>query len=203
MVKGMSTRIGAALLLCGLVACVDAGRSFDDFSDRVGTTDANTIDRPPSSVHNITGTFLVAVHAGFETSNDPAYYVQLLVNWTLTESDTISLDGSYTPLCTNAACTTMREAIPPALTNVTTVNTDGTFSQGLSGTLPGGANPLSGSPQPLVGTLEGVILDANTVCGSVTGTVAGLDLTGSTFGAIRVTDTAPASLPPPVATCPN
>jgi hypothetical protein len=203
MLKGMSTRFGVVALLCGLGACVDAGKSFDDFSDRVGTTDANTVDRPPSSIFNVTGTFLVSVHAGFETSNDPAYYVQFLVSWTLTEGDTATLDGSYMPLCTNAACATMREMIPPALTNVAPVNVDGSFTQPLVGTLPGGANPLSGSPQPMDGSLQGSILDENTVCGGVTGTVAGLDLAGSTFGAIRVTDTTPASLPAPVANCPN
>ncbi len=203
MVKRLSTGLSVAVLLGGLGACVDAGKSFDDFSDRVGTTDANTIDRPPSSIHNITGSFLVVVHAGFETSNDPAYYVQLLVNWTLNDGDSPTVDGSFVPLCTNSACTTAREQIPPALTNSAPVMSDGSFNQHLLGQLPGGANPLSGSPQPMDGTLQGVILDDNTVCGSVIGTVAGLDLAGSTFGAIRVTDTAPANLPPPVANCPN
>lgn len=203
MVKRLSTGLSAAVLAIGLVGCVDAGKSFDDFGDRVGTTDANTVDRPPSSVHNITGTFLVSVHAGFETSNDPAYYVQLLANWTLTEGASVTLDGSFTPLCVNASCTELRAQIPPALTNVAPVAADGTFAQPLVGTLPGGANPLSGTMQPMNGTLQGVILDENTACGSVTGTVAGIDLTGSTFGAIRVTDSAPASLPPPVAICPN
>jgi hypothetical protein len=185
MVKRLSTRLSAAALLVGLgglVACVDAGKSFDDFTDRVGTTDANTVDRPPSSIHNVTGTFLLSVHAGFETSNDPAYYVQL---------------------CVSSACTVMRDPIPPALTNVAPVMADGTFSQALVGALPGGANPFSGTMQAMNGALQGVILDENTVCGTVIGTVAGLDLAGSTFGAIRVTDTTPANLPPPVANCPN
>jgi hypothetical protein len=203
MVKRLSTGLSTAVLAFGLVACVDAGKSFNDFGDRVGTTDANTVDRPPSSIHNITGSFLLSVHAGFETSNDPAYYVQLLVHWTLVDGDTPTLDGSFVPLCVNTACTEMRAQIPPALTNVAPVAVDGTFAQALSGTLPSGANPLSGTQQPLMGTLQGVILDENTACGTVTGTVAGIDLIGSTFGAIRVTDTAPASLPPPVANCPN
>ncbi len=206
MVKRLSTRLSAAALLVGLgglVACVDAGKSFDDFSDRVGTTDANTVDRPPSSVQNVTGTFLVAVHAGFETSNDPAYYMQMIVNWTLTDGDQVTLDGTYTPLCVNSSCTEMRTPIPPAWTNVAPVAADGTFSQRLQGTLPGGANPLSGTQQPMDGTLQGAIISADAVCGSVTGTVAGLDLAGSTFGAIRITDTTPANLPPPVANCPN
>jgi hypothetical protein len=206
MVKRLSTRLSAAALLVGLgglVACVDAGKSFDDFTDRVGTTDANTVDRPPSSIHNVTGTFLLSVHAGFETSNDPAYYVQLIANWTLADGDQPMLDGSFTPLCVSSACTVMRDPIPPALTNVAPVMADGTFSQALVGALPGGANPFSGTMQAMNGALQGVILDENTVCGTVIGTVAGLDLAGSTFGAIRVTDTTPANLPPPVANCPN
>lgn len=195
--------MSVAALVCSLGACVDAGKSFDDFGDRVGTTDANTVDRPPSSIFNITGSFLVSVHAGFETANDPAYYMQMLVNWTLIDGDTATLDGSYIPLCTFQSCAPMREMIPPAITNVAPVATDGTFSQPIVGTLPSGANPLSGSQQPMNGLLNATILDADTVCGSVTGTVAGLDLAGSTFAAIRVTDTAAANLPPPVANCPN
>lgn len=205
MLKRMSIGMSAAAaLMCGAVGCVDPGKSFDDYSDRVGTTDASTVDRPPSSIFNITGNFLVAVHAGFESSNDPAYYVQLLTAWTLNEDGANAmLDGSYTPLCTNASCTTMRETIPPALTHSSAVRSDGTFEHTIVGTLPGGANPLSGSAQPMDAVLHAVILSENTVCGTVSGTVAGLDLAGSTFAAIRVTDTTPANLPPPVANCPN
>jgi len=204
MLKRMSIGMSAAALAaCGLIGCVDAGKSFDDFSDRVGTTDANTVDRPPSAIFNVTGTFLVSVHAGFETSNDPALYMQMLANWTLTEGATASLDASYTPLCTNSACTEMRAMIPPAIVNNSMVAADGSFEQHITGTLPGGANPLSGTSQPMDGLLHGIILDANTVCGSVTGTVAGLDLAGSTFAAIRVAEITPTSLPQPVVNCPN
>ena len=200
----MSIAMSTAALLGGLVGCVDPGKAFDDFGDRVGTVDANTTDRAPSSIYNISGTFLVSVHAGFESSNDPAYYMQMLVNWTLTENgNTATLDGSYTPLCTFSTCAPMRAMVPPAITNVGNVAADGTFDQTVEGTLPGGANPLSGSEQPMMGVLHGIMLDANTVCGTVTGQVAGLDLAGSTFGAIRVTDTTPATLPTPVANCPN
>jgi hypothetical protein len=96
----------------------------------------------------------------------------------------------------------MRAMIPPPIQNVSTVAADGSFQQTVAGTLPGGANPLSGSEQPMTGVLEGVILNADTACGSVSGMVAGIDLAGSTFGAIRVTDTTPDTLPAPLANCP-
>jgi hypothetical protein len=181
---------------------VDPGKAFDDFNERAGTTDASTIDAPPSSLHDITGTFLVSVHPGFESTNDPTFYMQMLVDWTLTEA-TSSLAGTYTPLCTHATCATPRVMIPPAIQNVSTVSPDGTFEQTITGTLPGGANPISGTAQPFSGVLRAGIIDADTVCGTVTGMVAGIDLTGSTFAAIRVTDTTPATLPAPVASCPQ
>jgi hypothetical protein len=202
MLKLMSTGLSTAALIVGLVGCVDPGKAFDDFNDRAGTTDASTIDAPPSSLHNITGTFLVSVHAGFESSNDPTFYMQMLVDWTLTEA-TSSLVGTYTPLCTHSTCVTPRVMLPPAIQNTSTVSANGEFEQTIAGQLPGGANPISGTEQPFTGVLHAGIINADTVCGSVTGTVAGLDLTGSTFAAIRVTDTTPAALPAPVASCAN
>jgi hypothetical protein len=196
--------MSTAALVGGLIGCVDPGKSFDDFNDRVGTVDASTTDRPPSSIYNVSGTFLVAVHAAFETSNDPAMYMQMLASWTLTETGTTAtLDASYTMLCTNAVCSPMRAMIPPAFPYTSTVAADGTFEATITGTLPGGANPITGNPQPMTGVLHGFMVNADTVCGSVTGEVAGLDLQGSTFGAIRVTDTTPDTLPAPVANCPN
>lgn len=202
MLKLMSTGLSTAALIIGLVGCVDPGKAFDDFADRAGTVDASTVDAPPSSLHNITGTFLVSVHPGFESTNDPTFYMQMLVDWTFTEA-TSTLAGTYTPLCTHATCVTPRVMLPPAIQNTSTVSPNGEFEQTIAGQLPGGANPISGTEQPFSGVLHGGIISDNVVCGSVTGSVAGIDLTGSTFAAIRVTDTTPASLPAPVASCPN
>ncbi len=197
--------------VCGAVAtlvlgCVDARKSFDEFADRAGFTDASTIDRPPSTISDISGTFLYAVRGGFETSNDPAYYVQFLATFTLTETATgATLDSSLVPLCTAAgACPNGRvELPPPFVTTGMAVATDGTFAGGVVGTLPAAANPLSGTAQALDGAVAGIILSADVVCGDVTGTVAGINLAGSTFAAIRVTDTSPGALPAPVAACPS
>lgn len=190
-------------LVGGLVGCIDPRGAFNDFSDRTGVTDASTIDGPGGSIFPITGTFLLAVHAGFETSNDPAFYIQFVTTFELTATgDTALLDGSYVPLCTHATCSE-RTMLPPALVdNDRAVAADGTFAQPVVGMIPGGANPISGTPAALDGLLNGTIISADLICGSVSGEAADLDLAGSTFAAIRVTDTTPAALPAPTAACP-
>ncbi len=187
----------------GAAGCVDAKGNFDQFADRVGFVDASTIDRAGGGLHDITGTFLYSTRAGFETSNDPAFYNQFILRATLTiTGDTGVLDGALTPLCVATTCTERSELPPALISEDVVVNADGTYQAVFSGTLPGGANPLSGTPIPLTTNVDGTIMSADFFCGDVSGTAAGLDLTGSTFAAIRITDTTPANLPAPVAACP-
>ncbi len=196
-----------AVIVGGALAggCVDAKGSFDQFADRVGFTDASTIDRPPSSIFDINGTFLLAAHAAFETANDPDLYVQLLITWDLTVTgDTGTLDASAVPLCVSTACTTHRSMLPPPFLDADRlVAADGTFMGPIVGLLPGMGNPFSGSALQLNGILQATIISADLVCGSLGGDAGGLSLTGSTFAAIRVTDTSPTALPTPIAACPD
>jgi hypothetical protein len=191
--------------LSALVGCVDPRGNFDDFNGRVGTTDASTVDRPSSSIFNITGDFLLSVRAGFETTNDPTFYIQFVTTFTLTPTgETAVVDGSYLPLCTSSACGGVRSMVPPPLVdNQRAVANDGSFQQPVVGTLNGMANPFSGTEQPLDGLLDATIISADLICGGVTGTAAGINLAGSTFAAIRITDTTAANLPAPLAACPN
>lgn len=197
--------IATALVASGLIGCVDPRGSFDDFDHRAGTTDASTIDRPMSTLADISGTFLLGVRGGFEPSNDPAFYIQMIVEWDLElTGETGVLDGSFMPLCVHASCNGVRNMLPPAfIANDRAVASDGTFQQPVAGMLPGGANPFSGTEQPLDGNLDATIISTDLVCGAITGTAAGLDLTGSTFAAIRITNTSPPMLPAPIAACPS
>ncbi|HUQ03515.1 MAG TPA: hypothetical protein VM261_13530 [Kofleriaceae bacterium] len=193
------------LMAVGAAAgCVDARGKFDQFADRVGFDDASTVDRAGGSIHDISGTFLFSVRAGFETTNDPAYYIQFILRSELTiTGDTAVFNGGVTPLCVVSTCTNGRTEFPPALmaTDVP-VASDGTFSTTFSGTVPGQANPFSGTQQAITTVAAGTIMSADFYCGDVTGSAAGLNLQGSTFAAIRITDTTPANLPAPIAACP-
>lgn len=208
-------------MMLGVVAaaaasgCVDAKGKFQEFDDRVGTTDASTIDRPPSQIYNINGTFLMAVEAAFAQGD----YVQYIATYTMTEQPdgTALVDASLQHLRVHQANPDRHIAeCPPgsgtACTPLTAtgmvVSSDGTFSGrfaagiGVPG-LPAEANPLSGTNQPIDAVLLSGMVSADLVCGDVTGEVAGLPLAGSTFAAIRITDTTPENLPPPVWKCPE
>ena len=76
--------LGVMAVGAGATGCVDAKGNFDQFADRVGFTDASTIDRAGGDIHDISGTFLYSTRAAFETSNDPAYYNQFIMRSTLT-----------------------------------------------------------------------------------------------------------------------
>lgn len=196
--------LGVMAVGAGATGCVDAKGNFDQFADRVGFTDASTIDRAGGDIHDITGTFLYVTKAGFETSNDPTFYIQFILRSTLTiDGDTATFNGEVTPLCTYTTCTERSELPPALVSSEATVNADGTFSTGFSGTLPALANPFSGTPQPLTVQATGTIISADFFCGEVAGSAAGLDLVGSTFSATRITDTTPANLPMAPPNCPS
>jgi len=146
------------------------------------------------------------VRAGFETTGDPGSYIQAIMTWTLVQDgDTGTLSGSFLGVCVaQGGCPQGRTMVPPPIASpVRPVAADGSFMLPIVGQLPGAANPFSGTPQPLDGVLVGTIESADLACGTVTGTAAGLPLAGSTWAAIRITDTSATGLPPPLAHCPD
>lgn len=207
--------LGSAVVASG---CVDAKGKFQDFEDRVGTIDANTADRPASSIYDITGTFLMAL----ETSQFPGKYVQFLATYELTEQTdgTALLDSSMVALRTYSAnpdrnlaeCPRSPDDIcPPLVDDDAPVNSQGAFESTFvydadHPGLPGQANPISGSTFSINATLHGVILSEDMVCGTVTGDVGGsvVNLSaGSTFASQRIKSTSPDSLPDPIWKCPD
>ena len=204
MLERMSTGTWAALVMSiGLIGCVDARSKFDEYDDRVGSVDASTTDAPPSMVYDINGRFLLAVDPAFIPGSDPTTFVQFIATWTLTEQNgSTTVDGRLQPLRVVQSNPDRMPVGAPLVSNGMAVDANGSFSGSFSGMLPGEANPVSGSMQPIASTLDAQIRSVDLVCGTVRGTVAGIDLAGSTFAAIRLTDETPANLPAPVGACP-
>lgn len=211
MTQSLSMRMRVTTLVPGtlvlLAGCVDPRGRFDDFADRTpAPPDADSTDAAVvTDLPDVDGTFLLAVNP----SISPGNAVQYLVTWDLTEPGTAGaagdLDGSYQPLRTFGLVSNSPERTPvgaPLVVGDVAVDNTASFSARLMGTLPGMANSVTGQTRPYNIVLAGVIRSADLVCGTVTGMVDVVDVAGSTFAAIRVTDTTPANLPAPTLACP-
>lgn len=201
----MSTRGVRALLITvsavASAACVDARGRFEEYDERLPKIDASTIDAPMvDMLPDIDGDWLLAVNPTVAAG----LFVQLRVTWDLTATGaTGTLDGNYQPLTTFGLPTDSPNRMPVGaalVANDVPVDNTASFSASLVGVLPGMANPVSGTMYDVDITLSGVIRSADSVCGTVAGTVGPLDVTGSTFGAIRILG---ATLPAPVGACPT
>ncbi len=188
----------------GLGGCVDPTGKFEAFGQRAGTPDPSLIDGPVGMLYDISGTFLFASDTSIAPGSDPAQHVQFLMTYALTRTgSTATLTTSLQPLRVNPGGVYREPIGAPLVDSNIVVSADGTFGARLLGIIPNHANPVSFNSVQLDGIALSTILSADLVCGPFSGTVAGLDLAGSTFGAIRVTDTTPANLPAPVANCPS
>jgi hypothetical protein len=196
--------------------CVDAKSKFLEFDDRVGTIDANTIDRPPSQIYDISGTFLGAVDPSFDASNDPSTFVQFLITYSTLDAQpdgTALVDASLQPLRVWQANPDREIAkcpvgsttpCPPLIDLDIAVSSNGIFEGRFTGKLPAEGNPVSGSELPLNAVISAQMISADFVCGSASGDVNDVNLDGSTFAAIRVAPgTTGANLPTPVFKCPD
>lgn len=156
------------------------------------------VDAVPILLPDVDGLWLLAVNP----SVAPGSYLQFLVTWNIAAGASGgSLDGSYQPLRTFGIAPDSAARTPvgaPLVANAVPVTDMATFAAHLVGTLPGDANSASGTEYPVDVMLLGRIVSDLNVCGTVSGTVGPLNVTGSTFGAVR----APAMLPAPLAACP-
>jgi hypothetical protein len=186
----------------GVDAATDAPTDGSIDAPTGGSNDASSVDAPvdavPIQVPDIDGLWLLAVNP----SVAPGAYVQFRVTWNITAGASGGvLDGSYQPLRTFGLAPDSAARTPvgaPLVASATPVTDIATFAAHLVGTLPGDANPVSGTEYPLDITLQGRIVSDSSVCGTVIGIVGPLNLDGSSFGAVRATS----MLPAPVATCP-
>ncbi len=155
--------LGAATL----GACVDPGKRFDDFHDRVPIVDASTVDRPPLDIANIDGGFYLAIKAiNFNNT------LHLYATWDV-DANAATLSATFKALSAPPGVDPPpRMAVGTDLTgNSVTVDETASFVMPITGTIDGMANPISGSPLGSKVTLVGTIKDANLVCGTVTGKV--------------------------------
>ncbi|GEM_PF-2465001 len=207
MLNSVSTRPVRAVLFAAavlpVIACVDPKGRFDEYDERLPHIDASTIDAPMvDEIPNVDGDWLLAV----DPSIAMGLFVQIKVTWDVTATgDTGVLDGSYQPLVTygNTPPVDAPGRVPVGdaiLANDVPVNNTASFSARLVGLLPGNANPVSGTPFDIDVTLNGTIQSMDVVCGIANGTVGPLDVTGSTWAAVRYTGT---DAPVPIGRCPT
>jgi hypothetical protein len=74
------------------------------------------------------------------------------------------------------------------------------FAIDLDGTLPGAANPVTGTDVELDLNLHATVRTHDFACGTIIGTAGSLPAEGSTFGSVRIPDDQ--TLPAPVFACP-
>ena len=154
-----------------------------------GTTATDPID-------DISGTYLLAVAASISPTTPLQFIATVAYNPALQvmgiELQALSLDIGQV--------TTPREPVgAPAYLQDIPVGIGGGFTLDLVGfEIVGAANPITGSDIRGDLTLSGTIFTPNLWCGTASGAItapANIDLTGSTFAAVRITATDPASLP--------
>jgi hypothetical protein len=213
----MSSAAQILLALALLAGCVSAPERFDDFGERVidagaintCATERARVTGARRALADVTGEYLMAI----AVSIAPSTPIQLRCATALSPiGDEGLLDLSCLPLLVDDDDTAEDERAPigDALgqDNVL-VTADGAFCATIAGTVPGAANPVSGSD--IVTDeggidLNGTLVDPDLYCGTITGTLTqpfASEISG-TFGAVRVAPGAVgAELPAPVVGCPT
>jgi hypothetical protein len=199
MLKELSTVVACTTL----VACVDARKSFNDYGDHVVDANTSVPDSPIlDKIPDATGHFLFSAHVAAAPN---AAAIEVISDFTVKDNHNGTANVSYSGYALTTAGLQIATDPPGPHFSATdmVVNPDGTFTAALTGTLPGDANPITmGLMVTVNGTLHGQIKSKDLICGTITGTAI-LDLSGSTFGIIRVAPgTLGADLPAPVTACP-
>lgn len=185
-----------------LVGCVDAGKSYEDYGDRV--TDAGVeveVDGAiVSQLPDVDGDWLIAVRPGLP--EDRILQFSTVLTMTPITENTGALDISAQPLSVAD-----RTAVGnPFEAEDQDVASDASFDIVFVGQLPAAANPVSGSNAAVDAVLHGSIQTADFLCGTLTGTAGALTLDGAcpgpsctTWAAVRLG--AGGELPAPVWNC--
>jgi hypothetical protein len=197
MVKTVSTRISllslSAVASLTLVGCVDARGDYDDFSDRLVDAGSGDVDgEVVSELADVVGRWLISVRPNLPEDRIIRFDAQLDI--TAVTANTGTMFISAQPL-TVADATPVGEAF---VAEDAPVGSDATFDAPFNGTLPGPANPVSGSNAEVAAVLVAQIRNENFLCGELTGMAGPLPLAGTTWAAVRITDE---TLPAPVFRC--
>lgn len=200
MVKTVSTRFSsaslAAVVSLTLVGCVDARGAYDEFGNRLPDADEGGVDgEEVEELPAVTGTWLLAVRPNLPEDR--------IIQFTAT------LDLSVDSATPNIGVIDI-EAQPLTVADRTPVGdlfaafdqpvaSDATFTAPFVGVLPGEANPVSGSNANVDAELAAHLVDANFVCGTLSGNAGALPLDGTTWAAIRIPEGG--ALPDPIFRC--
>jgi hypothetical protein len=209
--------VALACSIAGLAGCPspDPEGKFDDFLDK--TEDERDefakmkLDMG-SMLADVNGTFLFAIEPSFQTGR----YLQFIATTTLdipAGGGEATMSIEFQPLSLDMGSSTEpREPVgDPILAEGILVSPSGSFRvESLGGgpvMVTGEANPITGSDITAMIGFEGFIQSDDLYCGNVFGDVTSpvpLALAGSTFGAVRIEATDPASLPTEITSkCPD
>jgi hypothetical protein len=190
-----------------LSGCIDTHQRFGDYLGRLPDAPIDSsIDAPPlRELPDVTGTFLL----GLATSIAPDSPLQFRMINGLQRN----MDGTGTLMTRLQALSLFpsptRMPVGMEMTTTVPVDSAGQFALTFNNVMiDGAANPLTGNAITITTTtMMGTLRSADRLCGTVTGMVTQpiqVDLTGSTFGAIRVPDGATGmALPQPETACPS
>jgi hypothetical protein len=176
----------------------DSGTTSSGSTDS-GSTDSGSTDTGGVMVPDITGDFLLAL----ATPLDPSLPLQYIATFDFTPGGMGgTVDVELQPLALDAGSTTIPRTFfgAPMMFAAIPVAADGSF------TIDVGMMAVAAETNPIIFidaqadmvVFDAQILDQDNVCGTVSGNVVFpimASLAGSTFAAVRVADTLPASLP--------
>ena len=205
--------LGVITLLAGCPSPEAEGR-YDEFTDKTQDTrdDAASVKMDVAgTLVDVTGTFHFSLTATPVAPTTPFQFIATTV-YTPNDAGGGQLDIALQPLSLEILATnTPREFVGDPIELSFAVDEAGAFDADIGEiNLIGEANPVTGSDIVATMQLQGAIQDENVYCGNVGGMVtvpANIDLTGSTFAAIRINPEdamSPDLLPdPPVGACPE
>lgn len=210
---GMFGLLGVVSMLAGCPSPEVEGR-YDGFTDKtqdIRDEAASVKMDVAGTLADVTGTFHFSLTATPVAPTTPFQFIATTV-FTADAAGGGQLDIALQPLSLEILATnTPREFTGDPVLLSFAVDEAGTFDADIGViNLIGDANPVTGSDIVATMQLQGAIQDENIYCGNVGGMVtvpANIDLTGSTFAAIRINPEdamSPELLPdPPVGECPE
>lgn len=209
----MAGTFGIVTVLAGCPSPEAEGR-YDEFVDKTQDIrdDAATVKMDVAgTLADVTGTFHFSLTATPVAPTTPFQFIAT-TTFTADAAGGGQLDIDLQPLSLDVLATnTPREFIGDTIPLSFAVDESGAFDADAGEiNLIGAANPVTGSDIIATMQFQGAIQDENVYCGNVGGMVtvpANIDLTGSTFAAIRINPEdamSPELLPdPPVGACPE
>ena len=185
MVKTVSTCISllsvSAVASLTLMGCVDARGAYDDFSGRLVDAGSGDVDgEVVSELPNVDGEWLIGVRPNLP--EDRIIQFRATMDLTAVTANTGLIDISAQPL----SVADQTAVGNPFVATEEEVSSDASFDAPFVGTLPGAANPVSGSDANVDAVLVAQIRNENFLCGELTGMAGPLPLAGTTWAAVRI-----------------